>query len=182
MQPIMTLQNGLNKIPERNRKVFALTDLEALLPKHNEGAFKSVITRLERREGLVRICRGIYVAPDCALRGSELLGHVAARLRAGQFNYLSLETILSDAGVISQIPVNRIMLMSSGRSSVIYCGDYGSIEFVHTRKKAGELAAELSYDARFQLWRASISLALRDMKDTRRDTGLMDQEAANEFI
>lgn len=182
MQPIMTIQNGLSKIPERNRKVFALTDLRALLPELNEGAFKSVVTRLEGRGGIVRICRGIYVLPDCDLRGSELLGSVAARLRAGQFNYLSLETVLSDAGIISQIPVNRIMLMSSGRSNVISCGAYGSIEFVHTRKTAEKLAAELSYDAKHQLWRASIPLALRDMKDTRRDTGLVNEEIANEFI
>ncbi len=182
MQPIMALQNGLSKIPERSRRIFALTDLKALLPEHDLGAFKSVVTRFERRGGLVRICRGIYVVSDCALRGSELLGRVAARLRAGQFNYLSLETVLSDAGVISQIPMNRIMLMSSGRSNVISCGAYGSIEFIHTRKKAEDLAAELSYDAQAQLWRASIPLALRDMKDTRRDTGLVDEEVANEFI
>ncbi len=182
MQANMTIQNGLSKIPERNGKVFALTDLKALLPEHAAGAFKSVVTRLERRGGLTRICRGIYVLPDCILRGSELLGHVAARLRAGQFNYLSIETVLSDAGVISQIPVNRIMLMSSGRSNVISCGAYGTIEFVHTHKKAEELATELSYDARSQLWRASIQLALRDMKDTRRDTGLVNEEIANEFI
>lgn len=182
MQPIMAIQNGLSKIPERNRQIFALTDLSALLPEHNPGAFKSVISRLEKRGDLVRICRGIYVMPDCALRGSELLGRVAARLRAGQFNYLSLETVLSDAGVISQIPMNRIMLMSSGRSSVISCGAHGTIEFVHTRKKAEDLAAELSYDARLHLWRASTALALRDMRDTRRDTGLVNEEAANEFI
>lgn len=182
MQPIMALQNGLNEISERSGRIFALTDLKALLPEHDEGAFKSVVTRLERRGGLIRICRGIYAAPDCALRGSELLGRVAARLRARQFNYLSLETVLSDAGVISQIPVNRIMLMSSGRSNVISCGAYGSIEFVHTRKKPEELADELSYNAQFQLWRASIPLALRDMKDTRRDTGLINKEIANEFI
>jgi len=182
MQPIMTIQSELSRIPERKRRVFSLTDLRVLLPEHDAGAFKSVVTRLERRGGLTRVCRGIYVMPDCDLRGSELLGHVAARLRAAHFNYLSLETVLSDAGVISQIPVNRIMLMSSGRSNVISCGAYGTIEFVHTRKKAEELAAELSYDSRFQLWRASVPLALRDMKDTRRDTGLMDEETANEFI
>jgi predicted transcriptional regulator of viral defense system len=182
MQPIMTIQSELSKIPEKNGRVFSLNDLRVLLPGHDDGAFKSVVTRLERRGGLTRVCRGIYVMPDCNLRGSELLSRAATRLRAGQFNYLSLETVLSDAGVISQIPMNRIMLMSSGRSNVISCGAYGTIEFVHTRKKAEELAGELSYDPRLQLWRASVSLALRDMRDTRRDTGLVNEEIANEFI
>lgn len=119
---------------------------------------------------------------DCALKGSDLLGPVAARLRARHFNYISLETVLSDVGIISQIPINRITLMSSGRSSKIDCGAYGSIEFIHTRKKAADLATELTYDCQLQLWRASIPLALRDMKDTHRDTGLVNMEVAREFI
>jgi hypothetical protein len=78
--------------------------------------------------------------------------------------------------------MSRITLMSSGRSNVISCGTYGDIEWIHTSKKAEELAAELSYDSRVQLWRASVELALQDMKDTRRDSGLIDWEAAHEFI
>ncbi|MDZ4197866.1 MAG: hypothetical protein U1E27_01120 [Kiritimatiellia bacterium] len=181
MQPIQQIYRNLRGLagPER---VYALSDLKALLPAHREGAFKSVVTRLEKRGDLVRICRGIYIPPNCGLHGSDLLGRVAARLRAGQFNYLSLETVLSDAGVISQIRVGRIKLMSSGRSSVISCGTYGAIEFVHTRKRAMDLARDLTYDPRWQLWRASVPLALRDMRDTRRDTGLVDWEAAHESV
>ena len=119
---------------------------------------------------------------ESPLRGSDLLGHTAARLRASHFNYLSLETVLSDAGIISQIPVSRITLMSSGRSNVISCGVYGSIEFVHTRKMAGDLAADLSYDKEVGLWRASCAQAVQDMRDTGRDTGLINWEAAREFV
>lgn len=39
--------------------------------------------------------------------------------------------------IISQIPINRITLMSSGRSSIINCGTFGSIEFIHTKKSLG---------------------------------------------
>ena len=84
--------------------------------------------------------------------------------------------------MISQIPVNRIMLMSSGRSSVISCGVYGTIEFVHTQKKAADLVAELRYDPRAQLWRASVSLALQDMRNTQRDTGLVNWEVIRESV
>jgi len=182
MKPMLKIIRGLRGEPDGVGQVFALSDVRALLPEHRDGAFKSVVTRLEKRGDLIRVCRGIYILPDSTLRGSDLLGCVAARLRANQFNYLSLETVLSDAGVISQIPLNRIMLMSSGRSSVISCGVYGTIEFVHTRKKAADLALELSYDSSLQLWRASIPLALQDMRDAQRDTGLVDWEAADEFV
>lgn len=182
MQPSRLIVQSLAKIAERSHRIFALTDLASLLPDQDLNSFKSIIARLEKRGDLVRICRSIYILPDCTLKGSDLLGPVAARLRAGQFNYLSLETVLSEAGIIAQIPVNRITLMSSGRSSIIDCGTYGTIEFVHTRKKPAELAGYLVYDARLGLWRAAVPLALRDMKDTRRDTGLVNMEAAHEFI
>jgi hypothetical protein len=72
--------------------------------------------------------------------------------------------------------------MSSGRSNVISCGPYGSIEFVHTRKKAEELAPRLSYDTRYGLWRASNAQALQDMRNTARDTGLINWEEAHESV
>jgi predicted transcriptional regulator of viral defense system len=172
----------LRRIVGRDERVFTLSDLRALLPKHGESAFKSVVTRLQKRGDIVRICRGIYQLPDSTLRGSALLGRTAARLRADHLNYLSLETVLSDAGVISQIPVGRITVMSSGRSSTISCGVYGEIEFIHTQKTADEVASDLSYDAHYGLWRASIRLALRDMRDTRRDTGLVKWDDVNEFV
>lgn len=182
MQPLFTMIRGLRNLHDAKGRVYALQDLRALLPEHGSGACKSVVSRLEKRGDLTRVCRGIYMLPDSGLHGSALLGHAAARLRADDFNYLSLETVLSEAGVISQIPLSRITLMSSGRSNVISCGPYGEIEFIHTSKVAAELAADLTYDPRFQLWRASVKLALRDMKDTRRDTGLINWEAAHEFI
>ena len=172
MQPMHRLIGDLRRLAGGDERVFALSDLRALLPEHGEGALRSVVTRLERRGELVRICRGIYLLPDSTLRGSELLGRTAARLRADRFNYLSLESVLSSAGLIAQIPIDRITMMSSGRSNTISCGDFGTIEFVHTRKTPAELAPDLSYDTHHCLWRASVQLALRDMRDTRRDTGL----------
>ena len=78
--------------------------------------------------------------------------------------------------------MGRIMLMSSGRSSTISCGTHGSIEFVHTAKTPAEVAPELEYDSQYGLWRASLKLALRDMRDTRRDTGLANWDEANELV
>jgi len=182
VQPMHRLIRDLRGLANGDERVFALGDLRALLPEHGEGAFKSVVTRLERRGDLVRVCRGIYMLPDSTLRGSELLGRTAARLRADHFNYLSLESVLSSAGLISQVPVNRITVMSSGRSNTISCGVHGKIEFVHTRKTAAALAPYLSYDTHHCLWRASVQLALRDMRDTRRDTGLVRWEDADELV
>ena len=72
--------------------------------------------------------------------------------------------------------------MSSGRSHVVDCGDYGHIEFVHTAQRAEDVATELSYDTACRLWRASVRQAMRDMKATRRSMELVDQEVLNEFV
>jgi hypothetical protein len=103
-------------------------------------------------------------------------------LRASTFNYISLETSLSDAGAISQMPINWITLMSAGRSNTIDCGVWGSIEFVHTAKRPDAVASQLHYDTRCHLWRASLALALQDMRATRRNLDLIDWSAVNEPV
>ena len=182
MRPMAQLIRNLRLLPGAADRVFAISDLRALLPEHGDGAFKSIVARLGKSGELTRICRGIYMLAESRLQGGPLLGRTAARLRASYFNYLSLESVLSDAGRIAQIPMSRLTLMSSGRSSTISCGDYGSIEFVHTCKTATELAPGLSYDPELRLWRAIMRLALRDMRDTRRDTGLVSWEHVDESV
>jgi hypothetical protein len=97
-------------------------------------------------------------------------------------NYLSLETVLSDAGVISQMPVARIMVMSSARASVVDCGVWGSIEFVRTWQNPADLAGQLTFDAQCHMWRASVPQALRDMRATHRSLDLVDWSVAHEFV
>ena len=160
--------------------MFAPSDLAAAVPGCNQLAV--LLSRATKAGLLKRVCRGIYFYPVPDYPTGNLLFHAAARLRAGEFNYISLETVLSDAGVISQIPMSWVSLMTSGRSHVVDCGDYGKIEFVHTAQLPEDIGDELSYDAERHLWRASVRQALRDMKATRRSTELVDMEVARELV
>lgn len=183
MQPIRILTDWLERNASSERYLFSSADLQGLFPELSRDAFKALIARAAKTGRLERICRGIYAYRPARYSQGLLLFHVAARLRAGEFNYISLETALSEQGVISQIPINYITLMSSGRSSVIRCGRFGTIEFVHTTQKPDEVADRLVYDGRYRLWRAHVPLALRDMRATRRSTSdLIDWEAAREFV
>ena len=130
----------------------------------------------------IRLCRGLYLYKRMIPSNGLVLFHAAASLRANNFNYISLETVLSDAGIISQQPINWITIMSSGRSNKIICGQFGTIEFVHTQQKSGEMLEELEYDSRCKLWRASTKQALRDMRVTKRNMDLIDWELMNESI
>ena len=182
MQPVRQLARVLVSLADAEHCLFTLDDLQGALPGQGRGAFRAMISRAQREGLLRRVCRGLYLYPLAGATGGLLLYHAAARLRANQFNYISLESALSDAGIISQIPMNWITLMSSGRSHVVQCGDFGHIEFVHTRKQPAAVVDQLTYDSRCRLWRASVALALRDMKATGRNMDLIDREAARELV
>ena len=180
MQPQKQLEKVLASLVDADHYLFSTSDLQGVL-----GGSKGLLVLLSRAEKagiLKRVCRGIYLYPKVDFPRGRLLFHVAALLRAGEFNYISLETALSDAGIISQVPINTITLMSSGRSSVIRCGDFGRIEFVHTVRRPDELSELLSYDPACRLWRASPALALRDMRATRRNKDLINEEVARELV
>jgi len=182
MQPIKYLVRWLSENANEKHYLFLPQDLRALCPDLSDSAFKTLLSRAVRSGTLTRLCRGLYLFKKALPHDGLLLFHAAALLRADKFNYISLETVLSDAGIISQIPINWISVMSSGRSNRINCGEFGTIEFVHTEQKPANLAEQLTYDPRCGLWRASPALALRDMKATHRNCDLIDWDIANELI
>jgi predicted transcriptional regulator of viral defense system len=180
MQALEQFGQTLRRLADRDHCVFAASDLLVAAPP---GSNLAVLLYRAAKSGLLkRVCKGIYHYPVPDYPMGNLLYHAAARLRAGGFNYISLETALSDAGVISQVPIQWICLMSSGRSHVVDCGAYGHIEFVHTAQRPEALAGELNYDAGCHLWRASVRQAMRDMKATRRSLELVDREVLHEFV
>ena len=180
MQPLKRLSETLRSLAGAEHCVFASSDLAAAVP--GCGQLAVLLSRATKAGLLKRVCRGIYFYPVPDYPSGNVLFHAAARLRAGEFNYISLETVLSDAGVISQVAMNWISLMTSGRSHVVDCGDYGHIEFVHTAQRPDDVGGELTYDAERHLWRASVRQALRDMKVTRRSMELVDEEVARELV
>ena len=182
MQPIKILLQWLEKNTSPTHYLFVLQDLKALFPDLQDSTFKTLMSRAVAAGYMERICRGLYAYQPMKNSGGLLLFHAAAYLRAGDFNYISLETALSDVGVISQIPMNYISIMSSGRASKISCGRFGTIDFIHTQRKPADLADHLVYDFECRLWRADVALAIQDMKNTRRSTiDLVDWEVVDEL-
>ena len=180
MQPHQQLAQALRRLADREHCVFAASDLAAAVPEC--GHVAGLLSRAAKAGLLERVCRGIYLYPVPDYPTGHLLFHAAARLRAGEFNYISLETVLCDAGVISQVPMNWISIMTSGRSHVVDCGNHGHVEFVHTAQRPADVRGELTYDPDRRLWCASVRQALRDMKATRRSLELVDEEALRELV
>ena len=168
MQSIRMLATVLEQCANGGHGLFTACGLRSALPELGDGAWKTLLSRAQAGGLLSRVCRGIYLYKQAAYPADLVLCHTAALLRAGAFNYLSLESVLSAAGVISQMPLNVLTLMSSGRSNRIDCGRWGLIEFVHTNKTPDSLREQLSWDARTRLWTASAGQALADLSQDRR--------------
>jgi predicted transcriptional regulator of viral defense system len=182
MQPMKYLLNFLDNNAKENYYLFTLKDFRALFPYLNDNTFKTLLSRTVKAGYLTRICRNIYIFNKNMAQNGLILYHIAALLRADQFNYISLENILSEYGIISQIPINHLSIMSSGRSNIISCDQFGVIEFIHTNKKPSSILKQLSYDKKYKLWRASPKLAFQDMKSTHRNLDLINMEILHEFI
>lgn len=181
MQPMKLLITWLTEHANSNRGIYSFKDMRALYPELSDIAFKTLLSRSVSSGHLIKVCRGIYLSKYSTPDGLTLF-HTASMLRANDFNYISLETALSDAGIISQIPLNTITIMSSGRSNIIDCGQFGKIEFIHTTQKPDQIMNQLQYDDNCGLWRANVALALRDMRATHRSIDLLDKDTLNEFI
>lgn len=182
MQPMRSLTRWLENHASQEQYLFTLANLRALFPEMSNNAFTTLLSRIVQTGSLARVCRGMYMYVPAVPNKGQVLFHVAAKLRANEFNYISLETVLSDVGVISQVPINTISIMSSGRTNIIECKELGQIEFVHTMRLPKQIEQQLSYDPNCRMWRASVELAISDMKRTHRNCDLIDWELADELI
>ena len=179
MTNIRIIEQSLQSLSSEQTYLYSTADLRALMPNLSEEAFKSLIHRLCKVGPLRRLVKDIFLYSPVPISHGDILFHVASKLRDYHFNYLSLETVLSRAGMISQVPVQWISLMSSGRSYTITVKGFGTIEFVHTKKRPSQVMKYLHYDHDLRLWVGDTDLAIQDMKHTHRNMGLVNK---HEFI
>jgi hypothetical protein len=141
----------------------------------NPKAFMKGLARMEALGVLLKVARGLYVNPKSRCLPQDTLAALVPFLKPWDFNYLSLESVLSEAGWISQMP-SRLTLMTTGRKG-IFNTPYGTIEFVHTERKPNDNLSELYLDPVRELYVASPQLALRDLKRVGRNVDLVIPEA-----
>ena len=93
----------MQSLADRDHCIFAASDLASTVPEC--GQLSVLLSRATKAGVLRRVCKGVYLYPVRNYPAGELLFHAAARLRAAEFGHISLETVLSDAGVIPQVPL-----------------------------------------------------------------------------
>lgn len=158
----------------RGRVVFTVGDLAKLFPGERRKTLLASLRRLVDERILGRACRGVYVYLLSGNSAPHLIEQIAVALRRGDYSYVSLESALSAYGAISQIPVDRLTVMTTGRSG-LYRTPWGVIEFTHTKRSPIDV---LKNTRRIEgpLRMATPQTAWRDLKRVGRNTHLVDTD------
>lgn len=174
MRKLQALQI-LRDFDKQGKYVFTKHDLAKLFPKDSPKTLDEGLHRLVKDGLLKRACRGIYVNDYAQSVDSYTIEHIAKALRRNEYNYVSLESILSEYGLISQIPLDRITVMTTGRSGT-YKTAYGVIEFTHTKRSVADILEHIQTLAGRPLRVATKETALRDLKRAGRNLHLLQAE------
>lgn len=162
----------------RGRYVFAAADMAKVFAEDSPRGREATLTRLVREGLLERPSKGVYLYALSRHKGPDTLELIARTLRRGAYNYISLESALSEYGVISQIPVGRLTVITTGRKGE-YSTPYGVIEFTHTQRSVLDiLRSTLDRDRPLKI--ATVQAALRDLRRVGRNMHLVDEEMIHE--
>lgn len=167
--------NILQDWDKKGRYVFTKQDLSKVFFEDNPKTLTEGLNRLVHDGWLVRACRGVYVNPHAhySLDG-YIIEQIAKALRRGEYNYVSLESMLSEYGVISQIPIDRLTVMTTGRKA-IFNTHYGVIEFTHTKKSVSDILSQVLKIEGRPLRVAKREFAWQDLKHVGRNIQMVNK-------
>src|SRR5205823_795174 len=157
---------------------FTPPSFSALMGGIGSAYLKLMMKRLSDQGVLIRAARGVYVNPSARSRPADARRGLIRFLRPREINYVSLESKLSEAGVISQI-ATALTCMTTG-SSGRFETPWGAVEFTHTDRKI-EVGTDLVAQDDGTL-EATIRTAARDLRRVGRNLDLIDEEILADAI
>ena len=171
----MELIRGLQALDKVGVYVLSKRDIEKMFPKEAAKSMEKSLQRMVSDGLLVRVCKGLYLNPAASSKTSRVVEDIALALRPSSYSYVSLESMLSEYGVISQIPVGRITVMTTGAKGT-YETPYGTIEFTHTRRSpAAVIARSLQAEGR-PMRIAKKHAAVGDLLRVGRNTNMINED------
>jgi len=163
----------LNQLGKKGRFVFNISELHKIFPEDKPKALQEGLARLVKSKILRSACRGVYVNEHAnSFDAAYVIEHIVRVLRKGEYNYVSLESALSEYGLISQIPIDRLTVMTTGRAGS-YKTPYGIIEFTHTKRSVNDILKHIITMPNRPLRIATEQAALRDLKRVGRNLHLL---------
>ena len=162
----------LSELDRRSIHVLARRDIEKLFPDEGVKSMEKSLQRMVSDGLLQRVAKGLYVNPAASSKNRWLAEEIAKALRPGCLSYVSLESILSEYGAISQIPISRMTVMTTGRSGV-HETPFGTIEFTHTKRARSEILGRTLAPKGRPLRIATRSAAVRDLLRVGRNANML---------
>lgn len=174
----MELIRGLRDLDQVGSYVLLKRDIEKMFPTESEKSMEKSLHRMVSDGLLVRVCKGTYLNPMASSKSSRVLEDIALALRPGRYCYVSLESILSEYGVISQIPM-RLTVMTTGAGGT-YETPYGTIEFSHTKRSPAVIInSSIKVNGR-PMRIATREAAIRDLRRVGRNLNLIDNDVSTD--
>lgn len=169
----------LSDLDRRGIHVLAKRDIEKMFPDEGEKALEKSLQRMVADGILQRVAKGLYVNPSATSKNRWIAEEIAKALRPGCITYVSLESILSEYGAISQIPIDRLTVMTTGRSGV-HKTPFGTIELTHTKRPRSEILGRTLEPKGRPLRIATRSAAVSDLLRVGRNVNMIIQEEIDE--
>lgn len=165
----------LRKWDQNGKYVFSKHELGKIFSDDNPKTLTEGLNRLAKSNLLIRACRGIYVNTHASCNDGYTLERIAKALRPGEYNYISLESLLSEYGAISQVPLDRLTVMTTGRGGTCFTA-FGVIEYTHTKRSIANILEHTTAVQQRPLRMASKKAAWRDLKRVGRNTHMVIQK------
>ena len=177
----MKASQALNVLGEFERKqvsLFTKRDLALVFNETND-TLDSTVKRLSKSGLLLKISKGLYANRRAINQDGNALYRIAAYLRAGEINYLSCESVLCNLSIISQQMLDRITVMTTGRTGT-FSTPLGIVEFTHTKRSPMSIIKDTYKPNDFPIRMADKHVAVRDLKRIGRNVNMIDWEEFNE--
>ncbi|MGJ7545468.1 type IV toxin-antitoxin system AbiEi family antitoxin [Variovorax sp. LT1R16] len=175
----LELIGRLAELDRRGIYVLARRDLDKLFPAESAKSMEQSLKRMVDDRLLERAARGLYVNPAASSRNRWIAEEIAKALRPDALSYVSLESMLSEYGVISQIPIDRMTVMTTGGSGLIET-PYGTIEFTHTKRGVAQVIKNTLAVKGRPLRIATQRAAVRDLLRVGRNANMLDRSHLEE--
>lgn len=154
--------------------VHTSAELAYMMGEQVSVAFTKFLADCVKKGVVRRVAHGIFESTITPPETSTAIYKVVKKLRSGVLNYISLESQLSHTGDISQVVMDRLTVVTKGRSGS-FSTPYGVIEFTHTKKSVAKIAPNLYLDHDIAMYRAKTEQAIADLTDCNRNLHMLER-------
>lgn len=148
---------------DRDGQVWLYTPamFRVLFPEETADSLKMSFRRHAKSGLLKKVKKGLYANERARCAPADKLTALVPYLKPGEISYVSKYNRLSELGVISQMPLNYLSVMTSGTSQK-FQSCYGTVEFTHTERSIKFILDHTEIDSDTGQLIADKDLAMRD--------------------